>query len=181
MSPTTKPKKSLAEIRQARSLAGQKSGEARRARGVNTKAKIEKLAIDAERETLQQFYMRGMRGIAQAQVALAKGMSFLYVIKTDKKGNRSRPEVITDQSTIESYLADELDNDEHEYYFIATKEPNNEALKDIQNRVFGKPKETVDVNQHHTFSLVELAKKRGMINGNADLVVLGAPQLTAPQ
>lgn len=176
----SKPKRTLAEIRKIRSEAGKKGAAARiislRENSGKEKVDVAKLIKDAEREAGDQFYMRAMRGLRQAQVALAKGVTFLYVIRTDKKGNRSKPEIVTDQFVIEQYLADELDNDDEEYFFLATKEPNNEALKDIQNRVFGKPKDdNALLGLQAAFSLLELARRSvalAPINGNADITAV---------
>lgn len=152
--------------------AGRKGGNAKA--GTKTVATIVK---ETEQLSINQIYLRGMRGVAQAQLALAKGLSFLYIIRTDKKGNRSKPELITSQATIEAYLADELDDEEGEYYFIATKEPNNEALKNIQDRVFGKPTENKVLDINHNFSLVGLAARRAPLHLSApDVQVLPPPQ-----
>lgn len=138
---------------------------------------VDKVVKEIEQDSINQIYLRGMRGVAQAQLALAKGLSFLYIIRTDKKGNRSKPELITSTATIEAYLADELDDEEGEYYFIATKEPNNEALKNIQDRVFGKPTENKVVDINHNFSLVGLAARRAPLHlGAPDVQVLPPPQ-----
>lgn len=170
-----KPQRTRAELRKIRSEAGRKGGFAK----AGHKSPV-KLLKDAERELGEQFFMRSMRGIRHAQVALAKGLTFLYVIKTDKKGNRSKPEVVTDQYTIEQYLADELDDDENEYYYLATKEPNSDALKDIQNRVFGKPKDdNAGLNLATAFSLLAFAQrasKLAPIDGNKDVAQI-APEL----
>lgn len=81
-----------------------------------------------------------------AQMNLAMGVQMLYKITTDKKGNRSKPELITDQPTIEAYLADELGDEENEYYFITTERPDNRALDSLFDRSFGKAKQPIELD-----------------------------------
>ncbi len=97
-------------------------------------------------EVMRQFrerVSRMMPALTVAQAALAKGLTFLYVIKTDRKGNKGKPQIITDTDTIEAYLSDELVNDEHEYYFMATEKPSNQALDSLQDRAFGRATQPV--------------------------------------
>lgn len=115
------------------------------------------------KKKLDQKFLRAIAPIAEAQISLARGLSFLYKVHTNEKGIRSRPEKITDESVIESYLSGDLDdNDENDFYYITTTEPNNQAIDSIFNRVFGKPKETVDMTVE-VFSLKALADKRKQI------------------
>ncbi|MCX6822232.1 MAG: hypothetical protein NTW30_05660, partial [Candidatus Aenigmarchaeota archaeon] len=87
---------------------------------------------------------------------VAKGLTFLYRITTTKKGIKSKPELVRDTATIEAYLADELDEEEDEYYFMSTKEPDTKAIDSLLDRVHGKPKQSIDANVAVTFSLTSL-------------------------
>lgn len=110
--------------------------------GVRSEASIEKaLASRAIRDRI----IRSQDNLINAQMALAKGLTFLYVIKTDRKGNRSRPMVVKDQAEIEQYLAGELENSPNQYYFLATDRPNNSALDSLLDRAHGKPIATVEM------------------------------------
>lgn len=150
------------------------------------------------KEHIDQRVLRATDALLDSQISLAKGLSFLYRI--DKKWiatgkgdagywRNEKPVLVESRVEIEEYLEglkDEGDatDDQDEgaaYYFITTKEPNNEAIKDMLNRVHGKPRETVDVNQNVKFSLIDLAEKRAMIDGNKDMVVLPQAALDAPQ
>lgn len=189
MCAATKPKKTLAEIRLIRSEAGKKSGATRRANGVRTPKKIRALEKEIVRHQLEQRFMRVTERTATAQISLAVGQQFLYKIEKKRiegpKGGvryeNQKPVLVTAQWEIENYLEELADNngelsDDQDpgatYYYLTTKEPNNEALKDIHNRTFGKPIETVDLNTHHTFSLTDLAASRVALDGNADLIIL---------
>lgn len=176
-----KQKKTLAEIRKIRSEAGKKGALARAMllRGERTKtyAELERAGV---KQTLDQTFLRATKKLAHAQLSIAQGSSFLFHVHTNTKtGMRNKPERIEDLEIIESYLSGELQNDNEDYYYITTKEPNNNAIESIFDRVHGKAKETLDVNQTHTFNLAELAREREMLNGNKDMRVLDAP-LTLP-
>ena len=123
-------------------LSKEAAEKARRNGRLGGRPKGGKNASTLEREeVMRQFrerVARMMPALTHAQAALAKGLTFLYVIKTDKKGNKSAPQIVTDTETIEAYLSDELVNDDHEYYFMATEKPNNSALDSLQDRAFGK-------------------------------------------
>ena len=172
------PRKSRAEISVLRKMAGQKGGFAKAGRATRKVGRphgarsIQSLEKQAIKESIDQRIMRSTAPIVDAQLSLARGVSMLYYVHTTKKGVREKPVLIEDRATIEAYLADELENNEEDYYFITTKEPNNEAIKNLLDRVHGKPKETMDVNQNVKFSLVELARSREMIDGNKDMTVL---------
>lgn len=90
--------------------------------------------------------IRSKDALMNAQMNLAMGVQMLYKITTDKKGNRSKPELITDQPTIEAYLADELGDEENEYYFITTERPDNRALDSLFDRSFGKAKQPIELD-----------------------------------
>lgn len=84
-----------------------------------------------------------------AQMNLALGVQLLYVIRTvmeGKKQVRQRPELVTDQPTIEAYLAGELENDDEEYYFITTERPDNRALDSLFDRALGKAKQPIELD-----------------------------------
>jgi hypothetical protein len=122
-----------------------------RPKGSRSKATLEREAV------LAAFRERAMRIadiLLDSQLTLAKGQTFLYKIEKEKvkgpKGGisyqRKRPELVTDQWEIESYLEGlieegDADNDQDPgatYYFITTKEPNNMAIDSILDRTFGK-------------------------------------------
>lgn len=154
----------LAAARAARIASGNLGG---RKKGYKTPATLEK---EKEKRALDQFYLKMQSRINAAQATLATGQTFLFRIDKKKivgpKGGVSyenqKPVLVTSQLEIEEYLTvlaenggDISDDQDPEaaYYFLTTKEPNNEAIKDILNRVHGKPKETIEVDHSHTFTL----------------------------
>lgn len=125
--------------------------------------------------------LRATDSLINSQLSLAIGQQFLYKIekewiKTGETKNGKdigywknlKPKIVESQSEIEMFLEGEAEygdkDDENDpsatYYFLTTKEPNNEAIKDLQNRVHGKPRETLAVDVTHKFSLKGLAQRR---------------------
>ncbi len=79
-----------------------------------------------------------------AQLSIATGQSFLFMIKTVNK-KREKPVLITDEKVIEQYLDGELDNMEDEFYYITTKEPVNQAIDSMYDRTFGRVTQSMDL------------------------------------
>jgi len=114
-----------------------------------------------------------------AQLSLATGMQMLFVIHTDSKGKRRKPEIVTDVDTISRFLdenegtdgimemkAHANDSKVEDYFFLTTSAPNNQALEGLLNRSFGKAEEKVDLsnkdgslNQVHDISDEELNER----------------------
>lgn len=162
-------KQSLENLALAK-LSNKKRG---RRKGQLSQKTLDKMRV---KKNLDQRILRATDPIVNAQIALATGLSFLYKVHTDKKGIRSRPELITTQGVIEDYLAGDLeDNDDGDYYYITTKEPNNQALDSLLNRVHGKPTESVAVTVE-VFSLKGLAEKRKRL-ALANEAIIDAPAI----
>lgn len=125
--------------------------------------------------------------LINAQAVLAMGQTFLYKIEKEwiktgvtKSGKENgywrnkKPVQVETQWEIESYLEGlveegDMHNDQDPgatYYYMTAKEPNNMAIDSLQNRVHGKPKETLGVDVNVKFSLKGLAEKRRMLSGN---------------
>ena len=148
---------------------GKKGG---RPLGKRNKKTIEK---ELEVEYLLRRVAAAKEAIVNAQILIATGTSYLYKIEKTKiigpKGGISyrpeRPKLVTNQLEIEDYLAgliEEGDKDDQNdpaatYYYITTEKPENEAIKNLFDRAWGKPKESLDINARHTFSLRDLGKK----------------------
>lgn len=129
-----------------------------RPKGSKSVKTLEKEKIVA---ALQQRYLRAANQIANAQIGLALGSQYLYKIEKEKivgpKGGityrSKKPELVTAQWEIEQFLEGECEEgdprDEHSreatYYFLTAKSPENNAIEAIQNRAYGKPKETVEL------------------------------------
>lgn len=93
----------------------------------------------------------------EAQLALAKGINVLMVVRTEGSGkNRKRwTERVTDPYLIQRYLDNELANedgmpydsldDESHYYYMTTVPPDNKAIDSLLNRSFGKAPEKIEI------------------------------------
>ena len=99
-----------------------------------------------EKQRILDRITRNADKLYEAQFRLATGVQILFVIKTDRKGNRLPAEQVTDPETIAAFLDGELDSVDDEYYFIATQKPDNKAIKDMLDRAFGKPVDHVDLD-----------------------------------
>lgn len=110
----------------------------------------------------RQKAMRSADVLLIAQLGLAKGSQYLFRIDKEKivgpKGGVSykskKPVLVTNPQEMEDYLAGRFEEgnaeDEHDpsaaYYFITAKDPENQAIKDMLDRIFGKPKEFVELS-----------------------------------
>jgi hypothetical protein len=81
--------------------------------------------------------------LVNSQIALGRGLSFLYRIDKDAKGKDKKPELVTSQSEIEDYLAGNIDEDS--YYYITTERPDNQAINALFDRTHGKASQSVDI------------------------------------
>lgn len=186
-----KVKKTRAQLSAVRRAAGKIGGQ--RTAGIVSIATLQRNLV---REHLDQRLMRATDVMLNGQISLARGQQFLFRI--DKKfietgrsksgeprgyWRNEKPVLVTAQYEIEAYLAElagnngDISDDKDEgaaYYFITTKEPNMLAIKDAQDRIHGKPRETIEHTGEVKFSLVQLATQRATIDGNADLTVLPA-------
>lgn len=124
-----------------------------------------KSAKTLEREAvLAAFRQRAMKIadlLLDSQLTLARGQTFLYKIEKEWRGNDKKgywhklpPKLVTSQIEIESYLEGRVeegdeDNDQDPgatYYFLTTKEPNNQAVDSILDRTFGKSTQGVELS-----------------------------------
>lgn len=112
--------------------------------------------------------------LVNAQASLAVGQQFLFRIDKElavgPKGGKAyrpkRPVVVTDPEEIMDYIQGSIvegdardDGDPgSSYYYLTTREPNNQALDSLLNRALGRARETVEMNLHGRFSLVDLAR-----------------------
>src|SRR3990167_8094959 len=85
---------------------GAQLGSGRKKGTLNANTVQNKIVADE----LRQRVLRGAHNLLDSQLSLATGCSYLYMIKTGDKGIRSKPILITDRKTIESYLAGEFEN-----------------------------------------------------------------------
>lgn len=83
--------------------------------------------------------------LLNAQFTLAEGCSYLIRIEDTKGKDAKRKHVIvTDPGEILRYL--DGDVDPAQYHYITTDKPNNEALRDLWDRTFGKPIQGMEIS-----------------------------------
>lgn len=130
-----------------------------------------KMILKIQKEALQKRIAAHADQLFNAQFNLAVGQTMLFVqIKErDSKGKviRVYHERVESQETIKEYLDDEeaMNDDEH-YYYITTRPANNQALTNLLDRAFGKPKENIELGEdpdaplpkHGTGTTTELRK-----------------------
>lgn len=125
-----------------------------RPKGVKSLRTLEKERV---LEAYKQRVMSSADRLLNAQFSIALGQQFLYRIdKTEVKGPKGgityrneKPVLVTSAEEIQDYLdgkyvegdADDHNDPSASYYYITTKEPENQALEGILNRTFGKPSE----------------------------------------
>jgi len=89
------------------------------------------------------------RKLVDTQTMLALGTIKIFRIRYEfigKKRVAQKPELVSDDETIKEVLyheyADGEDpSDDSEYFFVTTKDPENQAIKDLLDRTFGKATE----------------------------------------
>lgn len=149
------------ETQPTKKKKGGKMPGAGRPKGLKNKATIdrEKFLQEWKDKVAQRSH-----SLLNVQTMLAVGTIkvFKIVTTTDSKGHstRSKPELVENDDEIIAaldyeYGDGESPNDEEDYYFVTTKDPENQAINSLLDRTFGKPKESVDVN-HTGLNLKEL-------------------------
>jgi len=125
---------------------GKRKGAGRK-RGKKEPATLEKERVLAE---VRNKIMKRADRLVDAQTSLGLGQSFLYRIDTitDGKGKttRSKPMLVESPEEISNYLDGQYEDEDDRYYYITTKEPNNQAIDSMMNRSFGKPTESVELS-----------------------------------
>ncbi len=104
-------------------------------------------------EEVNQRVFKIAQGLVNAQAAVAKGVQILYRVDSHKTATgkviEEKPVIVTDPEEINAYIdslhTGEGVNDESTYYYITTKEPQNQAVDSLLNRALGKPKETMEI------------------------------------
>ena len=77
--------------------------------------------------------------LVHAQLGLALGRSVLF-----RKGNP--PEQVKSAAELRRYMRGEVDQKLYEE--IETTKPNEAAIEDLLNRIFGTPRQTIDMPDH---------------------------------
>jgi len=119
---------------------GKRSGAGR------PKGKVSKLTKlkQKKKEALNTLILNEVEGIWGHQRQLIRGSSYLFVRTKNKEGGMGKAELVTDVEEIQSYLLGDYNKDEH-YYYITTEKPNIKAIEMAFDRVFGKPKQSSEM------------------------------------
>jgi len=142
-----------------------KRGGVRPGAGIPKGTKLDKTIKKEHAEAyIRDRVIKGLAKLVNAQLSLADGLQMLYKIDTiEKKGRngqiyieKSKPILVTNQTEIENYLAGDYDKVK-EYYFLTTKQPDNKAITDLFDRVFGRAKQAIDLSG--SLTLEEVFKK----------------------
>lgn len=129
-----------------------------------------------EKAMKERIYKKTSRLINAAMVP-ALGQVFVYKIEEEVTGSgprggeykKRKHTLVTSPYEIERALnfidgeGGAKDPNGDSYYYVTTKEPDHKAIEMLLNRAFGKPKETLDANINHTFSLRTLAQRRELL------------------
>lgn len=112
---------------------------------------------------LTQRVMGNTHLLLDSQTSIARGIQFLYRIDKEwistGKGSKGgywknlKPVLVENVEEIRQYIEDKIEKgdetDEQDpgaaYYFITTKEPNNNAIDSLFDRTFGKSTNNVDI------------------------------------
>ena len=136
-----------------------KHGGARLGAGM-PKGKKTRKVIEREIELayIKRRVSRAKDTLIDSQLSLARGLSYLYRVDKDAKGNDKRPELVTAQSEIEEYLSGKADEDC--YYHITTVKPENSAIDSLLDRTVGKPKQSINLDGELIVSGVDISVRK---------------------
>jgi len=130
---------------------GKREGAGRKP-GSKTKKTLER---EVALRQLQQGILQELRPLLRSALDSAKGLTVMYqkrkVKGKDNKYHRTGELVrVQDQSRVEELLRGDCTGDD--WFYITTKDPNIISIRELFDRAFGKPKESVEVK--HTGSKV---------------------------
>lgn len=124
------------------------------------KGRVNQSTLDAMavKKKYQERIRKSADRLFNAQFSLATGTQMLFVIHTDSKGRRGKPELVTDVDIISRFLDENegvdgsMKIDDYadgsqcdDYFFITTKLPDSRTITDMLDRAMGKPDATLDV------------------------------------
>lgn len=124
------------------------------------KGRLNQSTLDAMavKKAYQDRIRKNADKLFNAQLSLAQGTQMLFVIHTDSKGRRGKPELVTDVDIISRFLdenegmdgtmkvTDYADGSEcDDYFFLTTKLPDSRTISDMLDRAMGKPDANIDL------------------------------------
>jgi len=139
-------------------LGGPRPGGGRKAGGKNASTKLREAALQEFRDRVAKKTNR----LFNAQYSLSQGVQMLFRIDTDSKGNRSKPQLVTDQEEIETYLDEGNLPDGSSYYFLTTERPDNKAIESLLDRTYGKAQQNVKMEGDKENPLMTILAQYGL-------------------
>lgn len=127
------------------------------------KGRVNQSTLDAMavKKKYQERIRKNADRLFNAQFSLATGTQMLFVIHTDSKGRRGKPELVTDPDLISRFLdenegedgsmkvTDYADGSEcDDYFFITTKLPDSRTISDMLDRAMGKAESNLDITSN---------------------------------
>lgn len=115
------------------------------------KGKLNQSTLDAMavKKEYQEKIRKQADRLFNAQMNLAEGVTMLFKVEKDSKGNNKKPELVTSEYTISRFIEEcggydgKMDGDT--YYFLTTKVPDSRTISDMLDRAMGKPEQALDV------------------------------------
>lgn len=171
----------VASVPAVRKFGGRQPG-AGRPKGKKNLATIQKEKVE---QAMKDRIMKKTSRLINAAMVPALGQIFIYKIEEEVTGSgpkggeykKRKHTLVTNPHEIERALnfmdgeGAAKDPNGDDYYYVTTKEPDHKAIEMLLNRAFGKPKETLDANINHTFSLRVLAQRREMLKrGEVEII-----------
>lgn len=142
------------ETQQIKRKGGARPGAGRKKGGKNQNVLERERVLAA----LRQKAMAVADSLLYNQLSLARGQTFLYKIEKywetvgkTKVLRSKKPKLVTSQYDIELFLEGKLKSAEENeigdtYYFLTTKEPNNQAIDSILDRTFGRASQSLAIS-----------------------------------
>lgn len=102
---------------------------------------LEEITIEEIEKDFKRRVGHSAHKLLNAQMSIALGTQSLYKVVqgVDEKGKPTRKHVlVTDDEEIRNYLDDPTMMNGEDYYYITTKQPDNNAINSALDRLFGK-------------------------------------------
>lgn len=102
---------------------------------------LEEITIEEIEKDFKRRVGHSAHKLLNAQMSIALGTQSLYKViqGVDEKGKPTRKHVlVTDDEEIRNYLDDPSMMNGEDYYYITTKQPDNNAINSALDRLFGK-------------------------------------------
>lgn len=103
--------------------------------------------VGIKEKTIKERVLKNVDDLVTSQIALAKGLSYLYKINMKNVNGRRKAIhiLVTNPKEIQEYL--DGDRGDEEYYYITAEKPDNRAIDSLLDRAFGKAGQT-NKNEH---------------------------------